>query len=82
MYGFPGIGEIFPRLFACQCVDLKLFHYTRVPYDADCRERMLVNFIPKKAQNARMLVDVGHGAMEGAPANLARMSSYDTLGPN
>ena len=41
---------------------------------------MLVNFIPKKARNARMLADVGHGAMEGAPVNLARMSLYDTLG--
>ena len=41
---------------------------------------MLINFIPKKAQNSRMLVNVGRGAMEGAPANLARMSSYDTLG--
>ena len=41
---------------------------------------MLVNFIPKKAQNARMLVNVGRGAMEGAPANWASMSLYDTLG--
>ena len=41
---------------------------------------MLVNFIPKKAQNAHMLVDVGRGAMEGTPVNLAHMSSYDTLG--
>ena len=41
---------------------------------------MLVNFIPKKARNARMFVNVGRGAMDGAPANLARMSLYDTLG--
>ena len=41
---------------------------------------MLVNFIPKKARNTRMLVDVGRGTMEVAPTNLARMSLYDTLG--
>ena len=43
-------------------------------------EQLRIKFILKKCQNAQMFVDVGRGAMDGAPDNFSRMSSYDTLG--